>query len=137
MPHEESESSVTGTVLSTRFQCHLTINNRLDTDLVVQPSSTQLPYGQWDKEPTDVPMKSTGIAFVATGQTGRAGCEGTVVYQVRNDPNQTITVYFNVPEYSTTNTVKATPTGALTARLDGFSGKGATESCVITVTHAQ
>src|SRR5215471_20010751 len=79
------------------YQCHITINNRTDSRLIVQQS--KVDWGQFmdKKSPAPIDKKQIQPAFAAQGTFGPAGTEGEVVYQFETDANCTVSIYFNIP----------------------------------------
>jgi hypothetical protein len=115
------------------YQCHITINNRTDSKLIVQQS--RLDYGKFmeKKSPAPIDKKAQQFAFGAQGSFGPLGTEGEVVYQFETDANCTLTIYFDVPTRpgsDNTLTVKASHPD-LAAVVEGFKGSGSTEVCTI------
>ena len=116
------------------YQCHLSINNRAHDHLRLLKSD--LDWGVFRDGPvTDIPPLTEVKAFVATGATGPAGTEGTVVYQIGDDANTTVSVYFDVPTRPLShNTVRADSSNPdVAAQVTGFDGSGSTESCTVKV----
>jgi len=116
------------------YQCHITINNRTPKHLRLL--KTDIPWGEFRDGPAnDISPMSEGVAFVATGVVGPAGTEGTVVYQIGDDANATVSIYFDIPTRPlSSNTVKVdTSDENIAGQLTGFSGSGSTESCTVKV----
>ena len=116
------------------YQCHITINNRSSEHLRLLKKDLQ--WGEFRDGPvSDIQPHAETKAFVATGSVGPAGTEGTVVYQIGDDANTTITIYFDIPTRPlSSNTVRAdTSNPDVAAQISGFDGSGATESCDIKV----
>jgi hypothetical protein len=116
------------------YQCHITINNRSAEHLRLLKS--EIPWGLFREGPlADIAPHAEMTAFVATGSTGLAGTEGTVVYQLGDDANTTVSVYFNIPSRpGSSNTVTVDSSDVdVAAQLTGFNGGGATEVCTVKV----
>ena len=116
------------------YQCHITINNRTTERLRLV--RTDLPWGRFRDGPVpEIGPKEERKAFVATGSIGPAGTEGTVVYQLGDDTDVTVSVYFDIPTRPfSRNTVTADASDEdVSAKVDGLNGGGATESCTIRV----
>jgi len=116
------------------YSCHMQINNRTAEHLRLLKS--ELPWGVFTNGPvSDVaPHQDAVTAFIATGSTGPAGTEGTVVYQIGDDANVTVSVYFNISSnpFVSSNTVKVTTSDPdVAAQLSGFDGSVAAEVCSI------
>ena len=78
------------------YQCIITINNRCRDHLRLLKQD--IPWGEFESGPVDdIPPMAEMPAFTAQGVIGPAGTEGTVIYQVGDDANVTITIYFDVP----------------------------------------
>jgi hypothetical protein len=121
------------------YQCHVTLDNK--TSEVLNLQSKDLAWGVFQEGPMPqiARMNTTGNkAFKATGTRGvPAGVEGTVVYQVGDDPQKRITISFDVPtSFWKSNRVDCTVPDGFTSRIEGFNGGGATESCTIVLTRA-
>jgi hypothetical protein len=117
------------------YQCHITIDNRTDSHLRLL--KTDLPWGVFKTGPEKdlVPKKST-LAFVATGSPNvPAGAEGTVWYQVGDDANNTIKIYWDVPTtpFSKNRVTVENSKEEIMTQLTGFSGSGSVESCTVRV----
>lgn len=120
--------------MSENYQCHITINNR--TDLNLRVNQEKLAWGHYTQEPVEIPKKSEARAFVAVGAYGSpSGTEGTVIYQVGDDANVTIKIYFDVPWAPLShNTIKVESSNPdVAVQLIGFNGSGSVESCTIKV----
>jgi hypothetical protein len=118
-------------------QCHITINNRSSEHLRLQ--SKDLQAGDFEQGPlADIKPHDEAKAFIASGTTGVKGTEGTVVYQLGDDANTTISIYWDVPQWSMSNRldVKSSDPDVAT-KVDGFAGKGSTEACNIRVLDAR
>jgi phospholipase C len=121
------------------YQCHITIDNRTKSHLKLL--KTNIVWGVFRTGPDQdlVPMKSAP-AFIATGTPSRpAGAEGTVWYQVGDDANNTIKIYWDVPTTPFTSnrvTVEASKDEVVAVQLSGFNGSGAVEVCTIKVIDA-
>jgi hypothetical protein len=89
------------------YQCQIMINNRARDHLKLL--KTEIPWGQFREGPVpDLPPMTETKAFVATGSIGPAGTEGTVTYQIGDDANTTVSVYFDIPTRPlSSNTVHA------------------------------
>jgi len=84
--------------MSENCQCHVTINNRCSVPLKVQSAKTD--WGKWFGvgEPKEIAAKKTVQAFGAAGrQSSAAGCDGTVIYQLGDNPNDWVKIYYSVP----------------------------------------
>jgi hypothetical protein len=115
------------------YQCHITIDNRTTEHIRLLKKDT--PWGVFKAGPVaDIGPKLTTVAFVATGKPGLpGGAEGTVTYQVGDDANQTVAIYYDIPATPfTSNTVRVdTSSDDIVAQLTGFRGDGSTESCIV------
>jgi hypothetical protein len=123
--------------MSDRYQCHITINNRARDTLKLLRQ--ELQWGEYTKAPVEIPKGIVAKAFSAQGKPwAPGGTEGTVVYQIGDDANSTITIYFDVP-VTTSNTLSAkTSHPDLAATVEDFRGSGTTvESCTIKVVDAR
>ena len=79
------------------FKCHITINNQTTSRLRLL--KTDIAWGKFEQGPiNEVLPKKTVLAFVAKDSLGPAGAEGTVWYQVGDDANNTVKIYWDVPE---------------------------------------
>jgi phospholipase C len=117
--------------MSDAFQCHITINNQTTSNLKLL--KTDIPWGEFTVGPVkDLLPKKTALAFVAKGRSWReGGTEGTVWYQVGDDPNNTVKIYFDVPIASSPNRVVVTASSGVATQLGGFKGSGQVENCTI------
>lgn len=116
------------------YQCHITINNR--TAVHLRLNKTDVPWGEFKEGPVDdILPKIETRAFVATGSIGPAGTEGTVVYNFQDDANLTITIYWDIPTRPFShNIVTATSSNPdIAATVEGLSGSGSTEVCMVRV----
>ena len=116
------------------YKCFITIDNRTPKHLRFQKQD--IPWGRFDEGPEkDIMPKTVKRAFVACGNPGLAGTEGTVWYQLDDDANKTITIYFDIPTNpAKDNTVTPdTSDPNLLAVRSGFKGKGNVEDCTIRV----
>lgn len=118
------------------YNCNITIDN--ETSLHLKFLKADLPWGIWVQEPVKdiMPEAPPVIAFKACGRPGLpGGCEGTVYYQLGDDANKTVKIYFDVTATPfTNNTVTAEgSTRKIGATLSGFKGSGTTESCIVSV----
>ena len=118
-------------------RCTVTIDN--GTGHHLQLLKHDLPWGKFRQEPTkDIMPGTSQIAFVASPNVGPGGTEGTVWYQLGDEANKSITIYFNMPD----NPVKAnsvtveTSDPNLSAVLSGFNGRQPAESCTVRVVWA-
>lgn len=121
------------------YQCHITLDNK--TSEVLNLQSKELAWGGFQEGPVAqiARMNTTGNkAFKATGAKGApSGVEGTVVYQIGDDANKRITIYFDVPTaFWKSNRVDCSVPEGFTSRIEGFNGGGATESCTIVISRA-
>ena len=119
------------------YKCHITIDNRTPHHLRLQKQ--EIPWGSFEEGPEkDLMPKTSKVAFVASGNVGPAGTEGTVWYQLGDDANKTITIYFDVPtnplKDNTVNVDTSDPN--LAAVRTGFNGKGSVEDCTVRVVWA-
>src|SRR6516162_2169480 len=81
--------------MSSDCRCTITIEN--GTGHHLQLLKHDLPWGKFRQEPTkDIMPGTSQVAFVAQGM-GPAGPEGTVWYQLGDDANKSITIYFDIP----------------------------------------
>jgi len=64
-----------------------------------------------------------------------AGAEGTVWYQVGDDANNTIKIYWDVPTtpFSKNRVTVENSKEEIMTQLTGFSGSGSVESCTVRV----
>lgn len=116
------------------YQCHIMIDNRSSEHLRLLKQD--IPWGTFHVGPEkDVRPHTSTKAFVASGITGPAGTEGTVVYQVGDDANVTISIYFEIPTRPmSSNTVRVDSSNPdIAAQMSGFNGSGSTEVCEIKV----
>jgi hypothetical protein len=117
------------------YKCHITIDNRTSHHLKLQKQD--IPWGRFQEGPErDLMPGVSKLAFVASGNPGvPAGTEGTVWYQLGDDANKTLTIYFDVPtnplKDNTVNTDTSNP--GLGAVRTGFNGKGNVEVCTLRV----
>jgi hypothetical protein len=116
------------------YQCHITINNRTTSHLRL--AKRELQWGKFrdgNSPVEDIPPRSERKSFIAQGKFGPAGVEGTVTYQYQDDANLTLVIYFDIPTRPLSeNTIRATTSDPdLGASVEGFIGKGSTESCTI------
>jgi len=125
-------------VRSENIQMICGINNRTDHELKVKSKS--LEWGKFEDSPNfppvNIPAKTNKGAFRSSGRQGTAsGTEGTVVYQLGDDENATITIYWNVPwAPGASNKVTAdTSDEDISASVEGFTGSGSVESVTIKV----
>lgn len=120
--------------MSDAYQCHITINNQTTSHLKLL--KTDIPWGEFTAGPVkDLLPKTTALAFVAKGRSWReGGAEGAVVYQVGDNPNNTVNIYFDVPIGSPSNRVIVTPSSGVATQLAGFKGSGKVEICTIELT---
>ena len=116
------------------YKCFITISNGTSKHLRFQKQ--EIPWGSFQEGPEqDIMPKTSKRAFVASGNAGPAGTEGTVWYQFGDDATKSITIYFDVP----TNPFKdnivtiATSDPNLLAVRSGFNGKGNVEECTVRV----
>ena len=116
------------------YKCFITISNGTTKHLRFQKQ--ELPWGSFQEGPEqDIMPKTSKRAFVASGNPGPAGTEGTVWYQYGDDASKTITIYFDVPTNPLRdNTVTVdTSDRNLSAVLSGFNGRGSDERCTVRV----
>jgi hypothetical protein len=125
-------------VRSENIQMICGINNRTDQELKVQSAS--LRWGKFEDSPNfppvNIPAKTNKGAFRSSGRQGSAaGTEGTVVYQIGDDENATITIYWDVPwAPGASNKVTASTSDEdISASVEGFVGSGAVESVTVKV----
>ena len=115
------------------YQCHISINNRTASKLIVQQS--RVDWGQFmeKKSPAQIDKKAQQPAFAAQGGSALAGTEGEVIYQFETDANLTLRIYWNIPTRpGSSNEVTAkTSHSDLAAVVEGFKGSGSTEVCTI------
>jgi len=117
-------------------RCTITIDN--GTGHHLQLLKYDLPWGKFRQEPTkDIMPGTSQVAFVAQGM-GPAGPEGTVWYQLGDDANKSITIYFDIPTTPLKdNTVTVdTSDPNLAAVLSGFTGRQSDERCTVRVVWA-
>jgi hypothetical protein len=116
------------------YKCFITIDNRTTRHLKLQKKD--IPWGKFQDGPEiDLMPQTSKSAFVASGNPGAAGTEGTVLYQLGDDANKTMSIYFDVPTRPfSDNRVKVdTSDPNLFAALSGFKGSGNVEVCTIRV----
>ena len=119
------------------YKCFITISNGTTKHLRFQKQD--IPWGRFDEGPEkDIMPKTVKRAFVACGNPGLAGTEGTVWYQYGDDASKTITIYFDVPTNPLRdNTVTVdTSDPNLAAVLSGFTGRQSDERCTVRVVWA-
>jgi Aegerolysin len=117
-------------------QCHIVINNRTSSHIKLAKADTEWGGFEDGQSPVqDIPPKSQVKAFVAKGNFGAAGTEGTVVYQLQDDANMTWSINWDVPTaFWKKNKVQVTVSDAdLSATIEGFNGSGNVESCIIKI----
>ena len=120
--------------MSSDCRCTITIEN--GTGHHLQLLKHDLPWGKFRQGPTkDIMPGISQVAFVASMDRGPGGTEGTVWYQLGDDANKSITIYFDVPtnplKDNTVNTDTSNP--GLGAVRTGFNGKGNVEVCTLRV----
>jgi hypothetical protein len=115
------------------YKCFITIDNKTPHHLKLQKQD--IPWGRFQEGPErDLLPQTSKTAFVASGNPGPAGTEGTVWYQVGDDANKTLSIYFDVPTSSPDNKVNTYTTDPnLAVGRSGFNGKGNVEVCTIRV----
>jgi len=116
------------------YKCNITIDNK--TSYHLRLLKQEIPWDSFQQGPEQDLMPGTSkTAFEACGNPGPAGTEGTVVYQLGDDANKTITIYFDVPTNPFKDNVVAVDTSNpnLLAVRSGFNGKGNTEICTVRV----
>jgi hypothetical protein len=125
-------------MVSENIQMICTINNRTDQELKVK--SKFLNWGKWTDgpnfPPVAIPARTARPAFRSSGKEGLAeGTEGNVVYQLGDNEDEIITIYWDVPwAPGARNRVWATTfTEDVSASVEGFNGGGAVESVVVKV----
>jgi hypothetical protein len=119
------------------YKCFVTMDNRTAQHLKLQKQ--EIPWGRFQEGPEkDLMPRTSKSVFVASGVAGPAGTEGSVVYQLGDDANKTISIYFDVPTRPfSDNTVRVeTSDPNLAAVLSGFKGSGNVEVCTIRVVWA-
>jgi hypothetical protein len=116
------------------YKCFITISNGTTKHLRFQKQ--ELPWGSFQEGPEqDIMPKTSKRAFVASGNPGPAGTEGTVWYQYGDDASKTITIYFDVPTnpFKDNNVTVVTSDPNLLAVRSGFNGKGNVEEITVRV----
>jgi hypothetical protein len=116
------------------YKCHITIENQ--TSFHLKYVKSDLPWGKFVEGPVaDILPDRVMVAFVASGSVGPAGTEGTVWYQLGDDANKTISIYFDIPTTPfSSNTVKVDASQPkIAAMLQGFKGSGSDEACIVRV----
>jgi len=119
-------------------ECTITIDNGTGHHLKLL--GHDLPWGEFRQGPAkDIMPGTSQVAFVAHDRMGPVGTEGTVWYQLGDDANKTISIYFDVPTRPfSDNTVQVDTSGDpnLSTVLSGFNGKSHDERCTIRVVWA-
>jgi hypothetical protein len=119
-------------------ECTITIDNGTGHHLKLL--GHDLPWGEFRQEPAkDIMPRTSQVAFVANDRIGPVGTEGTVWYQLGDDANKTISIYFDVPTRPfSDNKVQVDTSGDpnLSAVLSGFNGKSHDERCTVRVVWA-
>jgi hypothetical protein len=120
------------------LQFHCTINNRCDVPLKLKGSSHS--WGRWypteSDQPKEVPAKQATKAFSSSGRTSSAsGTEGYVIYQLGDDANAWIKIYWDVPwAPGSDNKVNLEESHEdIVVAMEGFVGSGSTESIILKV----
>ena len=119
------------------YKCFITIDNRTPQHLKLQKQD--IPCGRFQEGPEkDLMPRTSKSAFVASGNPGLLGTEGTVWYQLGDDANKTMSIYFDVPTrpFSDNKVNVDTSDPNLAAVLSGFKGSGNVEVCTIRVVWA-
>jgi hypothetical protein len=97
----------------------------------------ELSWGEFDNQPlADIMPDQTKLAFIASGLNNLpGGTQGSVVYQLGDDANKTISIVFEVTATPfTRNTVTVDSSSPkLGPVLTGFKGEGNMENCMIRV----
>jgi hypothetical protein len=118
--------------------CTITIDNGTGHHLKLL--GHDLPWGKFQRGPEkNIMPRTSQVAFVASQNIGPAGTEGTVWYQLGDDANKTISIYFDVPTRPfSDNKVQVDTSGDpnLSAALSGFNGKQSDERCTVRVVWA-
>jgi len=115
-------------------RCTITIDN--GTGHHLQLLKHDLPWGKFRQGPTkDIMPGTSQVAFVASMDRGPGGTEGTVWYQLGDDANKSITIYFDVPTNPLRDNTVTVDTSDLnlSAVLSGFNGRGSDERCTVRV----
>jgi hypothetical protein len=119
-----------------QFIC--TINNRTHHPLKVK--SVKLIWGKFDDSPNfppvEIPARHEQKAFRTSGRANTSsGTEGTVEYQIGDNPDDWIKIYWDVPWLSgAPNHVRTQSFNEdVSVELDGFSGHGTVEDVTIKV----
>lgn len=126
--------------MSENIQMICKINNRAKETLRLK--SADLNWGKFDDSPNQYPVKAIEAkrtadpAFRSSGRQGSAsGTEGTVIYQLGDNADAWIKIYWDVPwapgASNSVNTETFDPDVA--ASVDGFAGHGAVESVTINI----
>ena len=119
------------------YQCHIWIDNKTSELLVLGEHTAS--WGEFREGPLDqIPrMSTTGArAWRATGTKNLpGGCEGTVRYQIGEQPGRDVRIHFNIPATPfTSNTLEVdVPTG-FEWRQTGWDSGGSTGSATIVLT---
>jgi hypothetical protein len=119
------------------YKCFITIHNLTSQHLKLVKQ--EIPWGRFQEGPEkDLMPHTQRSAFVASGNPGPAGTEGTVWYQFGDDANKTMSIYFDVPTRPLSDNKVNVDTSDpnLAAVLSGFKGSGNVEVCTIRVVFA-
>jgi len=119
------------------YKCFITIQNLTTQHLKLVKQD--IPWSRFQEGPEkDLMPRTTKSAFVASGNDGPAGTEGTVCYQFGDDANKTMSIYFDIPTrpFSDNKVNVDTSDPNLAAVLSGFKGSGNVEVCTIRVVYA-
>ena len=121
---------------SLQMICH--INNRTHQPLKFQ--SEHLVWGKWtetpNQYPVDVPARESILAFRSSGRSNTSsGAEGYVVYQLGDEPEATVTIYWDVPWLAGSSNKVTTKTSHqdIAASIEGFAGSGRVEDVIVKV----
>ncbi|ALF55416.1 hypothetical protein ACX27_25480 [Nostoc piscinale CENA21] len=124
--------------MASSLQFHCIINNRCDVPLKVK--ETYHRSGRWYPEevsqPKDVPAKQVIKAFASSGRiASSSGTEGYVIYQLGNEPNAWIKIYWDVPWLTNSNNKFKIETSHenIIVQTDGFIGTGSVENILLKV----
>ena len=119
------------------YQCHVILDNKSTHHLRLLKNA--LKWGEFAEGPEeDIGPRKSMKAFVARGATGLSGCEGTLTYQLGDDANNTISIYWDVPTSPwSSNTIKVDASDEdVAAMMSGFKGDGNIESVTIKIVSA-
>jgi hypothetical protein len=115
------------------LQFNLTINNRFSEDLIVVSGAGKPNWGKFVDGPKNISKKKAQVALRAWGKdSSPSGTEGTVKYQVRNDPSKIIEIYWSVPLRGRSSYNVKAPS-SITHSSEGWNGSYWSENVVLTI----